>query len=394
MELATLLASADGTTGLDGSRPGALFLVGDPQQSIYRFRRADPAHIDRVGDEIGATLELQTNYRSVPGIIDFVNVVFDTIFGDGTLPGQVTHHPLVAARPVPAATTGGGGLPRPEEVAAVQLSFAGFEDSEIPASLAHRRAPGGAGGRAPAPVVTVGGALAASHPEIRRRAAGDAALAVTEVVGQGWLVEDTGGGNSRPARFGDIAVLIPARSTLAALEHAFEEAGVPYRLEGAALLWGAAEVRDVVAVLRAADDPADSVSVLAALRSPGLACGDDDLVSWHSAGGTWDPRPPAPPGPDAHPVSVAMAVLDRLHRRRWWTESSAMVAAAYDELGSFELALAHRRPRNHWHRLRWLQDQARLFDESRGGTLRGFLDWAELRATARRAVGRGGPARS
>ncbi len=62
-----------------------------------------------------------------------------------------------------------------------------------------------------------------------------------------------------------------------------------------------------------------------------------------------------------------------------------MVGAAFRELRSFELALAHRRPRDHWHRLRWLQDQARLFDESPGGTLRDFLTWAGTpvpRATA------------
>jgi ATP-dependent helicase/nuclease subunit A len=65
-------------------------------------------------------------------------------------------------------------------------------------------------------------------------------------------------GTQRPARWADIAVLIPARSALPALEDALEDAGVPYRLEGAALLWGAEEVRDVLAVLRATDDPADA----------------------------------------------------------------------------------------------------------------------------------------
>ena len=206
-------------------------------------------------------------------------------------------------------------------------------------------------------------------------------------------MEDTGLRTRRPVRFSDIAVLIPARSSLVALEDAFDEAGVPYRLEGAALLWGTEEVREVLAVLRATDDPADAVAVLGALRSPGLACGDDDLVSWHAGGGSWDPRAAPPPGMELHPAAQAMDVLHRLYRQRWWSEPSAMVTATYAELRLFELALSHRRLRDHWHRLRWLQDQARLFDEAPGGNLRAFLTWAEQRAAGDGRRRRGGTSR-
>jgi ATP-dependent helicase/nuclease subunit A len=147
---------------------------------------------------------------------------------------------------------------------------------------------------------------------------------------------------------------------------------------GGALLWGSDEVRDVLAVLRAADDPTDAVAVVGALRTPGLACGDDDLVVWHQAGGRWDPRAAAPAGLDQHAVARAMAVIMGLHRARWWSEPSAMVAAALEATHAFELALAHRRPRDRWHRLRWLLDQARRFDETNAGTLRAFLHWAAI----------------
>jgi hypothetical protein len=90
-------------------------------------------------------------------------------------------------------------------------------------------------------------------------------------------------------------------------------------------------------------------------------------------------------------VAVAMAVLDRLHRRRWWTEPSAMVAAAYEELRSFDLALVPSPAPRLLAPLRWLQDQARLFDEAPGGTLRAFLAWAELRAEGDGRVGGVGP---
>jgi len=148
----------------------------------------------------------------------------------------------------------------------------------------------------------------------------------------------------------------------------------------------------VLAVLRAADDPTDELSVLAALRSPGLGCGDDDLLSWHGAGGRWDPRSDAPAGLGEHPVARAMAVLEDLHRERWWSEPSVLVARALEELRSFELAFAHSRPRDRWQRLLWLCDQARLFDETAGGTLRAFLAWSKLQADGDgRAQGVGPP---
>ncbi|MEI6453015.1 MAG: UvrD-helicase domain-containing protein, partial [Actinomycetes bacterium] len=49
-----------------------LFFVGDPKQSIYRFRRADPRMIGQVQDQFaqqeGGRVVLRTNFRSVPDI--------------------------------------------------------------------------------------------------------------------------------------------------------------------------------------------------------------------------------------------------------------------------------------------------------------------------------------
>ena len=61
--------------------PGSLFLVGDPKQSIYRFRRADIDIYNLVKDRIeasgGETLALSANFRSLRSIADWVNPIFD-----------------------------------------------------------------------------------------------------------------------------------------------------------------------------------------------------------------------------------------------------------------------------------------------------------------------------
>jgi ATP-dependent exoDNAse (exonuclease V) beta subunit len=75
-----------------------------------------------------------------------------------------------------------------------------------------------------------------------------------------------------------------------------------------------------------------------------------------------------------------MRELHALHVDRWWTGVSGLVERATRQLHLFELAFAHRRPRDHWRRLRWVIDQARAFEESGGGTLRDFVRWADRQA--------------
>jgi ATP-dependent exoDNAse (exonuclease V) beta subunit len=80
--LLLLAADDDGKTDWRAVRPGPgkLFLVGDPKQSIYRFRRADVALYEEVKKRlrhVGAELlHLTTSFRSPPSIQAFVNLAF------------------------------------------------------------------------------------------------------------------------------------------------------------------------------------------------------------------------------------------------------------------------------------------------------------------------------
>src|SRR6266508_2710098 len=68
--------------------PGRLFVVGDPKQSIYRFRRADIAMYLSAQDRLGETVALTTNFRTVPAVLDWVNAVFGNLIQrvDGAQP--------------------------------------------------------------------------------------------------------------------------------------------------------------------------------------------------------------------------------------------------------------------------------------------------------------------
>lgn len=81
-ELAMLLTDIDGD---GGPEPGRLVVVGDPKQSIYRFRRADIAIYDEVkfGALAGGQALIQQNFRTVDGVLTWVNRVFADAFGEG-----------------------------------------------------------------------------------------------------------------------------------------------------------------------------------------------------------------------------------------------------------------------------------------------------------------------
>ncbi|MEA2625313.1 MAG: ATP-dependent helicase/nuclease subunit, partial [Candidatus Binatota bacterium] len=96
-------------------RPGKLFVVGDPKQSIYRFRRADVALYEAVKRQIldsgGARVELTVSFRAVPEIQRGVNAAFaPRMTGEPGRPGYV---PLAPFREDPAAQPAIVALPIP-----------------------------------------------------------------------------------------------------------------------------------------------------------------------------------------------------------------------------------------------------------------------------------------
>ena len=116
--------------------------------------------------------------------------------------------------------------------------------------------------------------------------------------------------SGRPLRYDDVALLVPTRTPLGQIERALEAEGIPYRIESRSLVFQTDEVRELLAMLAAVDDPADEVAVITALRSPGLGCSDADLADWRLAGvASGASTGPLPEGLEEHPVAVALREL-------------------------------------------------------------------------------------
>jgi ATP-dependent helicase/nuclease subunit A len=336
VELVHLAAGLDqgswAEAAIDGGR---LFFVGDPQQSIYRFRRAALGLFTQVRDHYDdGRLTILQNFRSRPAVLRVVNEAFGRLLGDDATTG---YQPLRPARQNVA------GDPGPD-------------------------------------ALLIGGPSAERIGDIRAAEADHVAATLARARGS-WLVSGGTPETSRPAGFGDMAILVPTRTPVGQLEDALDRYAVPYRIMSRSLVWESDTVRDLITVLQAVDDPADSVALVAALRHPMFGCSDDDLVAWKTAGGTWRYDAPAG-GADASGaageslVGDAMAALRRYHDLRWWLPVNVLLDRIIRERRAVELTAAHRRPRDHWRRLRFLTDQARMFLDSGGGGLTGFVSWA------------------
>ncbi len=313
--------------------PGKLFVVGDPKQSIYRFRRADIATVDAVrGLMASGSAPLTHNFRSQRSIIDWVNHVFERwmVERDGVQPPYMKlEH---AALPPGSQLTGCIGY------------IGGYVEDE-------------------------------KAPVMRRREAREVALLLQHIRTGGWQVRGEDGA-LREAEFKDICILMPARTGLSTLERQLSEAQVPYRIESESFILGTQDVRELLNCLRAIDSPADQVALVGALRSSAFACSDVDLLRFIEGGGRLDYTNP---GRGEGIVRDALEALRSYHARRGWLQADRLIEDFIRDRRMAQAAYGRTRPREKLRRLQVMVDLARAYARVEGSSLRGFLDWMDRR---------------
>lgn len=274
--------------------PGALFIVGDPKQSIYRFRRADITTYNRVRKIIessgGRVVQLSTNFRSVESICECVNSTFDSIFPASSTEeqaGQVRLHPRRSS----AAPISG--------VYKLECS-----SSAIKARYGVRQA----------------------YPAYQVQADSEAiAQWIRAALDTGMQIQERDG-STRAATPGDFLILISGKrgtKNLRDYAQALEAVGVPYETTGAGGLPESQEIRTLLPLLKAVVDPDDAVSVLAYLRGP--LCGADDrsIYDYKRAGGEFNYASELPAGTDER-IARAFAML---RDAREWSRKMPPAAA-------------------------------------------------------------------
>ena len=224
-------------------RPGALFVVGDPKQAIYRFRGADvntyllaKRALER--HDPAAILDVTANFRTRRPILEYVNRHFERMLDESR--DQPGFTPLEATRP-------GDGKPC---VAAFEI--------ELDASDRNAR-----------------GRL--SVHRVRRKEAEAVAAIVADLIAA-YLVWDKQAESLRPARAGDIALLAPAGTSLWIYEQAFEDLEIPIATQAGKGFYRRQEVQDLIAVARVLADARDTLALGALIRGPLVGLTEEQIA--------------------------------------------------------------------------------------------------------------------
>ncbi len=327
--------------------PGKLFIVGDPKQSIYRFRRADLDLYGKVGVAIarqGARLQLSVNFRTVPRITGEVNEIFKPLMigpvGDRFEPQHIALEPQ-----------------RPDE------------------------------GTQPCVLVPLPPALPAGQTlkmeEWRRKESGCIAAFIAELVRGDRRINAGKPPVRRPIEYRDIAVLYRATTGLDSLEEALRANHVPYQVSGGRYYYARMEFQDLLSVLKAIDNPFDGLSIVGALRSPFFGHSDEDLLRHFGAGGRFNYLEGVPEG--CRDLAEAFDALRALHERRRRDPASAVLAQLFETTRALQIYANKPHGEQRVANLLKLQDLARAMVQAEVSSFGALVRWLGEMESSRQA---------
>ncbi len=356
-EIVFFLAQCEGADDMSdwrkvGVAPGRLFLVGDPKQSIYRFRRADIEIYQECRDRL-EVLRISENYRSGRRVVDFVNAVCAPII---VPPRDGAYQPeYIPLDPGPKADSIGGEVvllypPRVPEDQAVK--------GEKEAS--------------------------------RFREGVCLGKFIQRAVSERWPTS-----SDEPLRYRDIAIVTRYYTGLEQYEDALRTCGVPYRIAGGKLFFERLEIKTLIAAATAIECPEDEVAVVATLRSALFGVSDEDLlrhVALRDRVTEDDPTTTGrvrtfnylhEPTSPVDAMAAAFALLRELHAarnrqpialtlQRLFDETKALVTFALKPQGEQRVA-----------NLMKVLDSARALEQAGPMTFRAFASWLREREVAR-----------
>jgi ATP-dependent helicase/nuclease subunit A len=269
----------------DAERSRSVFLVGDEKQSIYRFRRANPALLGMASAWLADRLQagkypLDKSRRSARAIIECVNCVF----GAGPLNERIHHYethetyhqdlygrvevlPLQTQAPATGSPAAGLRLRNPlvqPRLLADDLRY--YREGQV---IAER---------------------------------------IRTLVGNGTLIGTAGA--ARQIGYGDIMILLRQRTHASAYEYALRDAGIPFLGADRGTLLENLEIRDLEALLNVLVSPYDNLALAQVLRSPLFGVADEDLMRLAARPkGTWYARLAATGSAESPALATAYRML-------------------------------------------------------------------------------------
>ena len=276
------------------SAQARLTIVGDENQSIYGFRRAEVAVFERFRAEIikngGSTHRLSVSFRSHTSLIGGLNRIFAKVQG-------AEHQPLAARRePVVAASQ-------------------------------------------PLRCLTVDAAKGVSKPRRQQTEARTIAALIRQMLAEQMPVHDRATGATRPITPADIAIISRTWRPLDAFGEALNAIDIPTANMGGGDLLRTREAMDLAAMVRFLANPEDDLALLAILRSPFFALSDRALqleAERRTKGVGWWSLLSSTSRPE---LAAAAGILQRLLDLRQTTGAEMLLRQA-DRLTGYSAVLA------------------------------------------------------
>jgi ATP-dependent exoDNAse (exonuclease V) beta subunit len=350
-EILLLLAAADPAVSRwrDATpAPGKLFAVGDPKQSIYRFRRADVGIYQEVKALLrargAAVLELGSSFRAVPSVQRLVNAGFAPRMTEDHATLQAGYVPLAPTRQERAGQPGVVALPVPRP-----YGRWGFTKTAIEASLP------------------------------------DAVGAFVR-----WLVDESGWRVSERDRPGE-DLPVTARHVCLLFRRftqwgadvtqpyvaALEARGIPHMLVGGKSFHLREEVESLRTALTAIEWPDDELAVYGTLRGPLFAVGDEALLEYRTSVGRLHPfrlGDGTAVAPHLAPVVDALRLLGELHRRRNYRPVEDSIAALLTATRAHAAFILRESGERALANVLHIAELARGWEASGGISFRGFVE--------------------
>lgn len=280
-------------------RAGALFMVGDPKQAIYRFRGADVGSYAEARGAIARRwpdniVQITANFRSRPAILTHINRCFATPLSAQNQPGYVELAPTLDP-----------------------------PDHDLPCAAK----------------ITIDPPPNARAAQIRDTEAEVVADFCARLIGNVMIRDEDGA--LVPLTPGGIALLAPTGSELWRYERAFEARGLPIASQAGKGLFRRQEVQDLVALARVLAYGGDTLAFGALMRGPLVGLSEEELLDITAGLPPLAERPDAIPrfslatDPDqvAHPVArEVLTILQDLRRRARATTPALLLAEAVERL--------------------------------------------------------------
>ena len=332
-----------------------LFLVGDVKQSIYGFRHAKPQIFmekqETYCDDKHQVIYLSNNFRSRKEVVDAVNAVFSNLMTPKTGRTDYTKEALIqtASYPQSSNTDYQAEILLADQSQTKELTDEETEDFNQETLMIAKR--------------------------------------IHQLVEEEKLpVHDLKSQTTRYANYGDIVILVRGIQNFAnQLYKTLSEYGIPVAMDATESLFDAMEIKVLIGILKAIDNPYDDLALLGLLKSPLFHWTEEDVLKLRDLAPK-DPFIYALQKSDFPAAKKALTFLKDCQNIAYSKKITFLLKTLYHDFHLKELFCVYRNPEQRMENFNLFYQKAKQFEQTEISGLKGFLCHLEDAAKSKKTI--------